>query len=87
VERKHRCVNFRRVSDLGRAGLQAFRVTGSADDKPGTTWVLGAAATILDVPATWLGAPQITVEQCWKIHRNAAGSPGDHSSYLSFNDF
>jgi hypothetical protein len=36
VECKVRCVNFRRVSDPRRAFLQAFRVTGSADDNPGS---------------------------------------------------
>ena len=38
VECKLRCVNFRRVSDRRRAFLPALRVTGSADDKPGSTW-------------------------------------------------
>jgi hypothetical protein len=45
VECKLRCVNFRRVLDPRRAFLLAFRVTGSAgdkpggaDDKPGITW-------------------------------------------------
>jgi len=34
---KLRSVNFRRVSDSSRAFLPAFRVTRSADDKPGGT--------------------------------------------------
>jgi len=52
VECKLRSINFRRVSDSRRAFLPAFRVTGSAgdkprsaddkprsaDDKPGSTW-------------------------------------------------
>jgi len=38
VERKLRCVNFRRVSDPRMAFLPAFRATGSANDKPGSTW-------------------------------------------------
>jgi len=38
VECKLRCVNFRRVSDPRRALLPDFRVTGSANDKPGSTW-------------------------------------------------
>jgi hypothetical protein len=37
MEAKLRCVNFRRVSDPMRAFLSAVRVTGSADDKPGST--------------------------------------------------
>jgi len=36
VECKHRCVNFRRVSDPGRAFLPTIRVTGSTGDKPGS---------------------------------------------------
>jgi len=84
VECKLRCVNFRRVSDPWRAFLPAFRVTGSAGDKSGSTWEhLGA-------PATSLGAPPITEEQSGKnniFFGNAAGAPGNHSYYLSFNDF
>jgi hypothetical protein len=38
VECKLICVNFRRVSDRRRVFLLAFRVTGSTDDKPGSTW-------------------------------------------------
>ena len=37
-----------------------------------------------------LGAPRITVEQSGKnniFFGNAAGAPGNHSYYLSFNDF
>jgi hypothetical protein len=37
VECKLRYINFRRVSDPRRAFLPAFRVTGSAGDKPGST--------------------------------------------------
>jgi hypothetical protein len=37
VERKLRCVNFRRVSDPRREFLLAFTVTGSPDDNPGST--------------------------------------------------
>jgi len=37
VECKPRCVNFRRVSDPRTGLLPAFRVTGTADDKPGST--------------------------------------------------
>jgi hypothetical protein len=36
VECRIRCVNFRRVSDPRRAFLLAFKVTGSATDKPGS---------------------------------------------------
>jgi hypothetical protein len=51
---------------------------------------LGAAGTNLGAPAISLGAPRITVEQSRKNHiffGNAAGAPGNHSYYLSFNDF
>jgi len=40
--------------------------------------------------ATCLGAPRITVEQSGKnniFFGNAAGAPGNHSYYQSFNDF
>jgi len=94
VECKLRCVNFRRVSDPRRAFLPAFRVTGSAgdkpgsaDDKPGSTWQhLGAPATNLGAPATCLGAPRITVEQSGKniFFGNAAGAPGNHSYCIQF---
>jgi hypothetical protein len=49
---------------------------------------LGAPATSLGAPATSLGAPRITVEQSGKnnVFGNAAGAPGYHSYYLSFND-
>jgi len=55
---------------------------------PATT--LGAPATSLGAPATSLGAPPITVEQSGNnniFFGNAAGAPGNHSYYLSFNDF
>jgi hypothetical protein len=42
------------------------------------------------VPATNLGAPQITVEQFGKnniFFGNAAGVAGNYSYYLSFNNF
>jgi len=62
------------------------------------TWEhLGAPATSMGVPMTSLGAlatsqgaPRITVEQSGKnniIFGNPAGGPGNHSYYLSFNDF
>jgi len=50
---------------------------------------LGALATGLGALATSLGAPRITVEQYRKniFFGNAAESPGNHSYYLSFNNF
>jgi len=45
--------------------------------------------TNLGAPATFLGAPRITVEQSGKnniFFGNAAGAPGNHSYYLLFND-
>jgi len=48
---------------------------------------LGAPTTSLGAPVTTLGAPRIPVEQFGKnILGNAAGGPGNHSYYLSFND-
>jgi hypothetical protein len=48
---------------------------------------LGAPATSLRAPATTLGAPSITVKRSGKyVFQNAAGIPGNHSYYLSFND-
>jgi hypothetical protein len=98
VECKLRCVNFRRVTDHRRAFLPAIRVTGITDDTPGSTreWLealathLGAPATSLGALMTSLGAPRITVEQSGKnniFFGNAAGASGNHSYYLSFNDF
>jgi hypothetical protein len=49
---------------------------------------LGASATTLGVLARSLGARRITVEQSGKnnfFFGNAAGTPGNHSHYLSFN--
>jgi hypothetical protein len=94
---KLRCIYFRRVSDPRRVFLLAFRVTGSTGDKPGSvkykpesTWEhLRAPATNLGAQATCLGAPRITVEQSGKNNiflGNAAGAPGNHRYYLSFND-
>jgi len=64
---------------------------------------LGAPATSLGAPAPSLGAPTIslralattlespgiTVEQSGKniFFGHAAGAPGNHTYYLSFNDF
>jgi len=50
---------------------------------------LSAPTTSLGAPVTTLGAPQITVEQSGKniFFGNAAGAPGNHSYYSSFNDF
>ena len=105
MECKFRCINFRRVSEPRRALLPAFRVTGGADDKPGSTWErqrqswecrrqvwehLRAPTTQLGAPVTSLVAPRITVTQSGKqkfFFGNAAGGPGNHSYYLSFNDF
>jgi len=50
---------------------------------------MGAPATKLGALATCLEAPRITVEQFGKnniFFGNAAGAPGNHSYYLSFND-
>ena len=51
---------------------------------------LGAPTTSLGAPTTSLGAPRITVEQSGQnnfFSGNAASAPGNHSYYLSFNDF
>jgi len=51
---------------------------------------LGSPMTSLGALATSLGAPQITVEQSGKndvFFGNAAGAPGNHRYYLSFNNF
>jgi len=60
-------------------------------ERRGQSWErLGARTTGLGAPATSLGAPRITVEQSGKnniFFGNAAGAPGNHSYYLSFNDF
>jgi len=136
VECKRRCVNFRRVSDSGRAFRQAFGVTGISDDRyrssmgvivislrtsrsagenfactwehlgvPATsleapttslgapTTSLGAPTTSLGAPTTRLGAPGSTSNHCkaeWEndiFFGNVAGAPGNHSYYLSFDDF
>jgi hypothetical protein len=124
VECKLRCVNFRSVSDPGRAVWPAFRLTEISDDwysktmgvivmilgtprsageNFGCAWEhLVAPATRLEAPATCLGAPmtslgppwtslgasRITVKQSRKnvFFGNAAGTPGNHSYYLLFND-
>jgi len=129
VECKLRCVNFRRVTDPGRAFRPAIGVTGISDDwyrctlgviiislrtpwstgenlgctwgrrwqvwehrhKPGSTWECQREAREHRQQA-WehLGAPQITVKQSGKndiIFANGAGATGNHSYYLSFNDF
>jgi hypothetical protein len=44
-------------------------------------------AAILGAPATYLGAPRITVEQSGKnniFFGNAAGAPGNHSYCIQF---
>jgi len=46
--------------------------------------------TNLGAPVISLGAPRITVEQSGKntiFFGNAAGVPGTHSYYISFDDF
>jgi len=51
---------------------------------------LGPPATNLGAPATSLGAPPTRVEQSGKSNiffGNAAAAPGNHSYYLSFNNF
>jgi len=51
---------------------------------------LGAQMTSLGAPMTSLGAPRITVKQSGKndiFFGNVAGEPGNHSYYLSFNNF
>jgi hypothetical protein len=89
VECKLRCVKFRRVSDPGRALLAAFRVGGMG----GPTTSLGAPGSAGDNPeraGDKSGSTSTTVEQSGKnniVFRNAAGTAGNHSYYLSFNDF
>ena len=75
----------------------SLRTPRCAGENFGCTWEhLGAPATSLGAPTTSLGArtkslgaPRITVEQFGKniFFGNAAGAPGNHSYYLSFNDF
>jgi len=51
---------------------------------------LGTPATSMGTPATSLGAPLITGEQFGQntiFFGNVAGAPGNHSCYLSFNDY
>ena len=51
---------------------------------------LGAPATSLGAPATSLVAPRIPVEQPVKnniFFGNPACAPGNHRSYISFNDY
>jgi hypothetical protein len=50
---------------------------------------LRVAVTRLGAPATCVRSPRITVEQSRKIilFVNTAGAPGNHSDYLSFNDY
>jgi len=51
---------------------------------------LGAPMTSLGAPMTSLGAPRITVKQSGKndiFFGNVAREPGNHSYYLSFNNF
>jgi hypothetical protein len=66
----------------------AFRCTWEHLGAPVTR--LGTPTTSLDAPATSLGSPRITVEQSGRnniFFGNTAGAPGNHSYYLSFNDF
>ena len=50
---------------------------------------LGALTKSLGAPMTILGVHRIMVEQSGKniFFGNTAGAPGNHSYYLSFNDF
>ena len=74
------------------AGLQSnWECRGQAWEHLGAPVTnLGAQATNLGAPVTNHGAPLITVEQSGKnniFFGNTAGAPGNHSYYLSFNDF
>ena len=77
MECKLRCVNFRRVSDPRRAFLPAYRVTGSTGDKPGSA----------DDKSGSTSNHSRVVWEKQHLLGNAAGAPGNHSYYLSFNDF
>jgi hypothetical protein len=70
-----------------RALAASLRALATSLRGPATR--LRALATTLGAPATSLGAPRITVEQSEKniFFGNAAGAPGNHSYYLSFNDY
>ena len=75
------------VTSLGtpRSTGEEFGYTWEDLGAPATS--LGAPTTSLGAPATTLRAPRISVEQSGKnIIGNAAGAPGNHSYYLSFND-
>jgi len=57
----------------------------------GCTWEhLWSPIRSLEAPVTSLGAPPIIIEQSRRkkiFFGNTAGAPGNHSYYLSFNDF
>jgi len=82
---------------------QVFRMALTALTEPGTLWRKITRfpsprrqsrvywTDVVAFTCTWehLGARWITVEQSGKniLFRNAAGAPGNHSYYLSFNNF
>ena len=70
-----------------RSAGENFRCTWEHLGAPATS--LGAPMTSLGALATSLGAPRITVQQSGNniLIGNAAGAPGNHSSYLLFNDY
>jgi hypothetical protein len=53
------------------------------------TTSLRVPMTSLGAPTTILGAPRVTVEPFGKniFFGNTAGAPGNHSYYISFNNF
>jgi len=92
------------VSNPIRAFQPAFGVTEISDDWYRSTMGVvvislgiprstrenfGCTREHLGVPATGLGAPQLTVEQSGMntiFFANGASAPGNHSYYLLFND-
>jgi hypothetical protein len=92
VECKHRCVNFRRVSDHRRAFMPAFRVTGISDDWYRSTMGVilialgtpqsvgdsfGCTGEYLGALATGLGAPTTSLRVPGSID-NIHGSTWEH---------
>jgi len=84
------------VISLGtpRSAGENFGCTWEGLEAPATslgvpTTSLGAPTTSLGTPTTSLGAPRITVPQSGQniFFGIAAGAPGNHSYYSSFNDF
>jgi hypothetical protein len=83
MECKLKCINFRRVLDLRRAVLQAFRVTGNSNHCERSTMGVGVnGGDHMEAPDRTLGPPGWTGDKARSTKDNL-GSTWEHQGQVA----